>query len=144
MAVFACTQVFAQDTHAGKARKKAKTPEITFESTVYDYGTITQGSNGICEFKFKNTGKADLILTNVRSSCGCTVPTWPREPVPPRKKGVIKVKYNTNRLGSINKSVTVESNAVDNRVVLRLKGNITPKQTEAAPANNNSGTLKAK
>ena len=91
----------AQDANADKP-KKVKEPEITFESLVHDYGEIMQGDNGTCEFVFKNTGKADLILTNCRSSCGCTVPEWPKDPIAPGKKAVIKVKYNTNRIGIIN------------------------------------------
>ena len=127
----------AQDNGAEKT-KKSKEPEITFESLVHDYGNIQQGDNGVCEFVFKNTGKADLLLTNCRSSCGCTVPEWPKDPIPPGKKASIKVKYNTNRIGVINKSITVESNAVTNRVVLNIKGNVAPKPTEAAPTNGGS------
>lgn len=118
--------------------KKVKQPEITFESLVHDYGNIMQGDNGVCEFVFKNTGKADLILTNCRSSCGCTVPEWPKDPIPAGKKSVIKVKYNTQRLGAINKSITVESNAVNSRIVLTIKGNISEKPKEAAPSNSGS------
>jgi Protein of unknown function (DUF1573). len=127
----------AQDANADKP-KKVKEPEITFENLVHDYGEIMQGDNGTCEFVFKNTGKADLILTNCRSSCGCTVPEWPKDPIAPGKKAVIKVKYNTNRIGLINKSITVESNAVNNRVVLNIKGNVSAKPAEAAPANESS------
>lgn len=76
----------AQNDEATKKNKKEKTPEITFESMVHDYGQIYQGDNGECEFVFKNTGKADLILTNCRASCGCTVPTWPKDPIAPGKK----------------------------------------------------------
>jgi len=115
--------------------KKVKEPEITFESLVHDYGNIMQGDNGTCEFVFKNTGKADLLLTNCRSSCGCTVPEWPKDPIAPGKKATIKVKYNTQRIGAINKSITVESNAINNRVVLNIKGNVSPKPVEAAPDN---------
>jgi hypothetical protein len=86
---------------------------------------------------FKNTGKAELILTNCRSSCGCTVPSWPKDPIPPGKKASIKVKYNTQRIGQINKTITVESNAVNDRVVLKITGNVNPQPTEAAPENNN-------
>ncbi|MBO4655962.1 MAG: DUF1573 domain-containing protein [Bacteroidales bacterium] len=127
--------VSAQETTPEKP-KKVKEPEITFESLVHDYGQIYQNDNGECEFQFKNTGKADLILTNCRSSCGCTVPEWPREPIAPGKKAVIKVKYNTGRLGIINKSITVESNATNNRVVLNIKGNVNARPAEAAPENN--------
>lgn len=130
----------AQDAQPAK-NKKVKEPEITFESLVHDYGNIQQGDNGTCEFVFKNTGKADLLLTNCRASCGCTVPTWPKDPIAPGKKAVITVKYNTNRIGAINKSITVESNAVNNRVILNIKGNVSAKPAEAAPENN-SGAVK--
>ena len=126
----------AQETVTPDKPKKVKEPEITFETLVHDYGQIYQNDNGECEFQFKNTGKADLILTNCRSSCGCTVPEWPREPIAPGKKAVIKVKYNTGRLGIINKSITVESNATNNRVVLNIKGNVNARPAEAAPENN--------
>lgn len=116
--------------------QKVKEPEITFEKLVHDYGQILQNDNGECEFQFKNTGKADLILTNCRSSCGCTVPEWPHDPIAPGKKASIKVKYNTGRLGTINKSITVESNATNNRVVLTIKGNVNARPEEATPANN--------
>lgn len=125
---------FAQDANTDK-NKKVKEPEITFETLVHDYGNIMQGDNGTCEFVFKNTGKADLLLTNCRSSCGCTVPEWPKDPIAPGKKATIKVKYNTQRVGAINKSITVESNAVNNRVVLNIKGNVSAKPVEAAPDN---------
>lgn len=128
----------AQDNAPEKTNKKVKEPEITFESLVHDYGNITQGDNGECDFVFKNTGKADLILTNCRASCGCTVPSWPKDPIPPGKKATIHVKYNTNRIGAINKTITVESNAVNNRVVLSIKGNVAEKPLEAAPENENS------
>ena len=131
------------DTQAQpKKNKKVKTPEITFVKLVHDYGQIEQGANGECEFEFKNTGKADLILTNCRSSCGCTVPSWLKDPIAPGEKSVIKVKYNTQRIGQINKTITVESNAVNDRVVLKITGNVNPKATEAAPENN-SGAPKA-
>ncbi len=128
----------AQNDEATKKNKKEKTPEITFESMVHDYGQIYQGDNGECEFVFKNTGKADLILTNCRASCGCTVPTWPKDPIAPGKKASIKVKYNTTRLGEINKSITVESNALNDRVILKITGKVNPKPVEAAPENPSS------
>lgn len=101
---------------------------IAFDKTEHDYGTITQGADGNCVFSFVNKGKAPLILSNVQASCGCTTPEWTRTPVAPGEKGAIKVKYDTNRVGSFNKSITVTSNAVNASVVLRIKGNVTPKQ----------------
>lgn len=108
----------AQDT-------KEQVPDsIIFSQIVYDYGTIEQGSDGISNFEFINKGAKPLVLTNVRASCGCTVPTWPREPIQPGEKGVIEVKYNTRIVGSFNKSINVYSNAVNNYVVLRIKGKV--------------------
>ena len=96
--------------------------EITFLYLEYDYGTIMKGADGSCEFRFKNTGNKPLILTNVHASCGCTVPSWTKEPVMPGKEGVIKVTYNTSHVGLISKSITVESNAKNSSVVLHIKG----------------------
>jgi hypothetical protein len=101
---------------------------IVFEKTVHDYGTITQGSDGNCEFKFTNKGEGPLILSNVKTSCGCTVPEWPNAPIPPGKTGIIKVKYDTNRLGAFSKTVTVSSNAKNSLVTITIKGNIITKQ----------------
>ncbi len=101
---------------------------IKFVSEVHDYGTIEQGSDGGCQFVFTNTGKTPLVLSNVRASCGCTVPTWPREPILPGKEGSIKVVYNTNLVGSFNKSISVNSNAKNNEVILRIKGTVTQKK----------------
>lgn len=100
---------------------------VVFDKMVHDYGTIVQGSDGESEFKFTNKGKTPLLLSNVHASCGCTVPEWPKEPILPGKTSSIKVKYNTNNQGNFNKSITVNSNAINNTVVLQIKGNVTPK-----------------
>ena len=117
-------------------------PEISFDKTVHDYGTIIQGSDGTCEFKFTNTGKEPLILSKPVSSCGCTVPTWPQEPILPGKSDVIKVTYATHNVGPINKTVTVNSNAKTARVVLSIKGSVVAKPAEKVPekTNDNSAT----
>ena len=112
-------------------------PEITFEKTVHNYGTIVKGSNGMCEFKFTNTGKEPLILSKPISSCGCTVPTWPQEPILPGKSDVIKVTYNTKNIGPINKTVTVYSNAQTNRVMLSIKGKVVAAPVETVPEKHN-------
>ena len=111
--------------------------EITFDKTVHDYGTVFQGADGTCEFKFTNTGKEPLILSKPQSSCGCTVPTWPQEPILPGKSDVIKVTYNTQNMGPINKTVTVTSNAKTNRVVLSIKGTVIAKPAETVPTKTN-------
>jgi hypothetical protein len=117
-------------------------PEISFDKTVHDYGTVVQGSDATCEFKFTNTGKEPLILQKPVSSCGCTVPTWPQEPILPGKGDVIKVTYSTHNVGPINKTITVNSNAKTARVVLSIKGNVIAKPAEKVPekTNDNSAT----
>jgi hypothetical protein len=109
------------------AANNPNAPDISFTKTVHDYGTIFVGGDGNSEFEFTNTGKEPLILKNVKSSCGCTVPAWPREPIMPGKKASIKVKYDTGRMGPINKSITVESNAKTTPIVLRISGNVVKK-----------------
>lgn len=111
----------------GKSQTADTTLVINFVNIVQDYGTIEQGSDGTHEFKFTNEGKTPLILSNVRSSCGCTVPSWTKEPVAPGSEGVIKVVYNTNNVGNFNKSITVTSNAKNSPVVLQIKGIVTAK-----------------
>ena len=115
-------------------------PEISFDKTVHDYGTIVQGADGTCEFKFTNTGKEPLILAKPQSSCGCTIPTWPQEPILPGKSDVIKVTYNTHNIGGISKTVTVTSNAKTSRVVLSIKGTVVAKPTETVPEKTNDKT----
>lgn len=112
-----------------QAQEKQVSPQdsIVFESTTHDYGTILQGGDGNCEFKFTNKGKAPIILNSVQASCGCTTPEWTRTPVNPGEKGTIKVTYNTNNIGAFNKSITVSSNAINSTVVLSIKGLVNPK-----------------
>lgn len=117
----------AQEKMGGKIENGGTRAQITFTELEHDYGTVQKGGNGVCEFVYKNTGKAPLMLTNVRSSCGCTIPSWSKEPLMPGQSAVIKVKYNTNNVGPINKSITVESNATQQRTVLKIKGNVVNK-----------------
>ena len=112
-------QLNAQSVEAGSTQDS-----IVFNKLIHDYGTIEKGSDGTCEFLFTNKGNAPLVINNVRASCGCTVPKWPREPIPPGEKGVITIRYNTNIRGSFNKSISVYSNAVNNTVRLMVKGKV--------------------
>lgn len=123
-------------TNAQTDEKKPKNgPEITFEETVFDYGEILLHGDGTHEFEFTNTGNEPLILSRPRSSCGCTVPTWPRQPILPGDKEKIKVTYNTNKAGPFNKTVTILSNAKNSSsVVLRIKGKVVNTPAEAMPA----------
>ncbi len=113
-------------------------PEIEFEKKVHDFGNLEQNGDASCEFKFTNKGTEPLIISNARGSCGCTVPQWPRKPIAPGESETIKVKYDSKRLGPINKSVTITSNAKENTtVVLRIKGKI--EETKTSPENKNTG-----
>ncbi len=117
--------LFAQEITTPPPIQDPNGPEIKFEKVVYDYGTIKEESNGTCEFKFTNTGKTPLILSGAKASCGCTVPSWPTEPIAPGKAGTIKVTYDTKRIGVINKQIIVTSNAKTQTVILTIKGNVT-------------------
>ena len=105
-------------------------PVFEFENQVIDYGEIAMNSDGNRIFKFKNVGKSPLIISNVKGSCGCTVPTKPEEPIMPGETGEIKVKYATNRIGPFSKTVTITSNAYEPTVVLKIKGRVLEKQSE--------------
>lgn len=110
-----------------------KGPAIKFDIMEYDYGTIYQGGDGNCEFKFKNTGDEPLILSSVRSSCGCTVPSWPKDPILPGQSASIKVTYDTKRIGTISKQISVVSNATEPNQTLAIKGTILQKPSEILP-----------
>lgn len=100
-------------------------PMISLDKEVHDYGTIPQGANGTCEFTVTNTGDAPLILTQCKGSCGCTVPKCETEPIKPGAKTTITVKYDTKRVGPINKSVTISSNAANApEKIVRIKGTV--------------------
>ena len=115
-------------------------PEISFEKVVHDYGNVPYNGNGECEFRFTNTGNEPLLVQKPKSSCGCTIPSWPKEPILPGESEVIKVTYKTNRPGVINKTVTVTSNAMKNStVVLRIKGTVMDQPSEAMPEKSSFG-----
>ncbi len=98
--------------------------KIEFKTETVDYGEIEKGANGIRVFEFTNTGSAPLIISKVSSSCGCTIPKKPEDPIMPGKTGEIQVKYDTNRVGPIRKAITVISNADTPTKVLKIKGEI--------------------
>jgi hypothetical protein len=147
--IFLSFTIFAQveDVKVKKTKTKKKdivledttpkVPEINFTHLVHDYGAIYKNDDGVCFFEFKNTGRADLQLTNVSSSCGCTVPQWPKDPIPPGQSASIKVSYNTNKVGSINKNVYVDWNGGE-RITLSIKGNVVEPPKEILPENKTS------
>tara|TARA_R110000751_G_scaffold157762_4_gene263272 strand:- start:350 stop:778 length:429 start_codon:yes stop_codon:yes gene_type:complete len=104
------------------AMAQEKVAKIEFKTDVIDYGTIEKGADGLRIFEFTNTGNAPLIISNAKSTCGCTVPNWPKEPIMPGQSGEIKVKYDTKRVNPIRKTITVSSNADTPTVALKIKG----------------------
>lgn len=108
-------------------------PKITFDQDFVDYGDVEFSGNGERVWKFKNTGKEPLMITNAKGSCGCTVPTYPKEAIMPGKTGEITIKYDTKRPGPIAKTVTITTNEPEgsNTHVIKVKGNV-----KDAPSNN--------
>lgn len=107
-------------------------PEISFETEVHDFGTIDYSGDGTYAFKFTNTGKESLKITDAKGSCGCTVPKWSKDEVAKGQSGYINVSYDTKRQGPFTKTVTVMSNAGKSPTkVLTIKGVVkTQEQTE--------------
>ena len=110
---------FSQETAA-----KKNAGVLSFDTTEIDYGTIQQNDNGERTFKFKNTGDVPLVVSAVKSSCGCTVPKKPTAPILPGENGEIEVKYDTKRVNPIRKTITVTSNADRPTVALKIKGTV--------------------
>lgn len=107
-------------------------PSIYLESETVDYGVIDKGADGVRTFKVTNKGAQPLLLTNCSGSCGCTVPTCPREPILPGKSAEIQVKYDTGRVGPINKQVNIASNDPQNpSKVVFIRGEV----KDVAPQN---------
>jgi len=140
IAIFTVSGALAQE-----ATPVSGGPELTVDKDVHDYGTIKQGANGSCEFELTNNGSEPLIISKAKGSCGCTVPEWPKEPIMPGKSAVMTVRYDTKRVGPINKSVTITSNASNGSTkVVRIKGKVLAsentedmpvKKSTMAPAN---------
>lgn len=127
--------VFAGATtvSAQEANENPNAPVISFEKTTHDFGTIEQNGNGTYAFVYTNEGKEPLQITNAKGSCGCTVPKWSRDPLPPGETAEIEVKYDTKRVGPFNKSVTITSNASEATKVIRIKGTVKKEETAGTP-----------
>jgi hypothetical protein len=134
-ALFSLLLIFVATAGTSIAQNEVKNgAKIEFEKEVHDYGTLEYSGDGTCTFEFTNTGNAPLIISNAKGSCGCTVPSWPKEPIAPGATAKITVKYDTKRPGAINKSVTITSNAVNEPTkTVRIKGNIKAKPTSGMP-----------
>lgn len=109
-------------------------PKIEFKEETINYGTVTKGEDtGKRIFEFTNTGNEPLLIKEAKSSCGCTVPSYPKEPIAPGASGIIEVQYNMNP-GPISKTITVTTNAVNKEngmIALRIKGNVIVKEEKS-------------
>jgi len=111
-------------------------PVMQLEDDVVDYGTIEKNSEPLRTLSFTNVGDEPLVIKNARGSCGCTVPTWPKEPILPGESSVIEIRYATNRVGSFSKKVTLTTNEnQDNSRVVTVKGKVLKEEErESIPA----------
>lgn len=113
----------------------AQGPVMTFKETTIDYGTIDKGGDPLKNFAFTNTGNEPLIIKAAKGSCGCTVPTYPQEPIMPGETANIQVRYDTQRVGMFTKTVTLTTNETDPTHTLTIKGEVkTPPTQESVPA----------
>ena len=117
--------------------KKAKV-DMAFDKTTdglvaHDFGSIVYGANGRVDFTYTNQGTTPLVITDVKSSCGCTIPTWTKEPVEPGKQGVITIVYNTTLPGVFNKTVVVYSNANNSPVRIGIRGKVNSQASDMKP-----------
>ncbi len=122
-----------------QAQLKADGPVMTFESTTVDYGEIMQDSEPLRVFKFKNTGNEPLIISNAKGSCGCTVPSYPKDPILPGESGSIEVRYDTKRIGPFQKTISLTTNEATPTHTLNIKGNVKAKPTEEGVPASKSG-----
>ena len=137
------TLVNAQNVINTDAPKTEEFTNVTidFVSKVMDYGTIEHNADGARKFVFTNNGTEPLLIKNAKGSCGCTVPTWPREPIAPGVTAEIGVKYATNRVGKFTKTITLTTNASKKPVILTIKGEVNPApKEENAPLRKTDGS----
>jgi hypothetical protein len=101
---------------------------MTFEENIHNFGTLVDGEVVTYKFKFKNTGNADLIISNASASCGCTIPSYPKEPITPGTEGAIDVQFNsTGKVGTFDKNVTITSNTIPTQIYLVIRGEVKAK-----------------
>ncbi len=118
LSILFATSSFAQD------EAESSKGVFQFENETLDYGTIAHNADGVRAFKFKNVGNAPIVITKVKGSCGCTVPTKPKGPIMPGETAEIGVKYATDRVGAFSKTITVTSNASEATKVIKIKGKV--------------------
>ena len=116
------------------------TPKMSFEEEMHDFGTINEGEVVEHTFKFTNTGDAPLVITNAKGSCGCTVPSWPKEPIAPGATGEMLVKFNSrNKPNSQMKTVRITTNTESGQEMIKIKAFVTPAAKDAAAEESHEG-----
>lgn len=119
------TDLIENPNTASGAVNEDKAPFFEFDEKVKEFGTITQGEIVSTTFRFKNVGQTNLIISSAQGSCGCTVPSWPEEPIAPGEEGEIEVTFNsTGKQGLQNKTITLVANTIPNTYVLAIKGEV--------------------
>ncbi len=120
-------------TAADRDAQAGKFPVLQLEESSYDFGTIDQGTHVEHVFKFKNTGDAPLMIVNAKSSCGCTVPEWTKDAIPPGGTGELLVKFNGSGQNQVSKTVTLTTNTKAGQETLTIKAFVTPKNPTSTP-----------
>ncbi len=123
---FILIAIFAFIASCNSSESKTGGKIVFKEPVAFDFGKLEYAAPGIHKFVFQNAGEEALVITNVVSSCGCTVPVYPSKPLSKGTYDTIKVQYDTRRVGAFSKSIKVHSTAADTPVVLRIKGEILP------------------
>lgn len=122
---------------AGTAVQKipdSEKPVFAFQDTIFRFGTVREGEEVLHSFPFTNTGKSDLLISNASASCGCTVPEWPKEPIPSGGKGIIKATFNTSgKQGKQSKKIVITANTKPELTELFLEGDVLPKVNQNTP-----------
>ena len=133
----ASSKINASNVEGAAQRDEAakQLPVMTFDKSEFDFGNIEQGTPQETKFAFTNTGNAPLIITNATSSCGCTIPSYPKnEPIAPGESGEIVVNYNGSGLNQVTKTITVTANTEKASEILRIKAFVNPKSGTEAKA----------
>jgi len=141
----AADKVKAENVEAASARDAQEVyyPTMDFESKTYDFGTINEGDVVEHTFTFTNNGKAPLVITNARPSCGCTVPSYTKEPVAPGESGEIVVKFNSKgKPNTQNKSVTIKNNTEKGTDRIQFKAMVTPSSNSKTVSSNSPVKVK--
>ncbi len=116
-------------TAASEEVNAADAPAISFQENIHDFGKLVDGEVVTYKFKFTNTGKTPLLISSATASCGCTVPSYPKEPVAPGAEGAIDVEFNSSgKVGVFNKEVTIVANTIPNQTILAIKGVVEAKK----------------